>query len=156
VRTEKLTRARSSVGRAPPSHGGGHEFESRRVHSLFLTILQVKRNQGKGMVTLCGVLLTPTRHQRVLRLSDRSGVRETLLDTHKRPSQGTRAPRSCCLRERPQRGSAGDAEVPYDNPDDGHLPTRATGHAGKPAAPQDGSYVRPMTPVTSGGLPWEA
>src|SRR5829696_2425796 len=24
--------ARSSVGRAPPSHGGGHEFESRRVH----------------------------------------------------------------------------------------------------------------------------
>src|SRR5919107_3886313 len=29
------SRARSSVGRAPPSHGGGHEFESRRVHSLF-------------------------------------------------------------------------------------------------------------------------
>src|SRR5918997_2410652 len=27
------SRARSSVGRAPPSHGGGHEFESRRVHS---------------------------------------------------------------------------------------------------------------------------
>ena len=27
--------ARSSVGRAPPSHGGGHEFESRRVHSRF-------------------------------------------------------------------------------------------------------------------------
>jgi hypothetical protein len=27
---------------APPSHGGGHEFESRRVHSFFFD-LQVKR-----------------------------------------------------------------------------------------------------------------
>ena len=31
---DSCTWARSSVGRAPPSHGGGHEFESRRVHSL--------------------------------------------------------------------------------------------------------------------------
>src|SRR5215207_5426996 len=30
--------ARSSVGRAPPSHGGGQGFESPRVHSLFLRI----------------------------------------------------------------------------------------------------------------------
>ncbi len=30
--------ARSSVGRAPPSHGGGHEFESRRVHPKNLLI----------------------------------------------------------------------------------------------------------------------
>jgi hypothetical protein len=35
---QQLTRARSSVGRAPPSHGGGHEFESRRVHFLFPSI----------------------------------------------------------------------------------------------------------------------
>src|ERR687895_1974785 len=34
--------ARSSVGRAPPSHGGGHEFESRRVHSLFVAICRQK------------------------------------------------------------------------------------------------------------------
>jgi hypothetical protein len=29
------SRARSSVGRAPPSHGGGQGFKSPRVHSLF-------------------------------------------------------------------------------------------------------------------------
>jgi hypothetical protein len=33
ARIAEASRARSSVGRAPPSHGGGHEFESRRVHS---------------------------------------------------------------------------------------------------------------------------
>jgi hypothetical protein len=32
ARIAEASRARSSVGRAPPSHGGGHEFESRRVH----------------------------------------------------------------------------------------------------------------------------
>ena len=35
ARIAEVFRARSSVGRAPPSHGGGHEFESRRVHPLF-------------------------------------------------------------------------------------------------------------------------
>ncbi len=30
--------ARSSVGRAPPSHGGGQGFKSPRVHSVFLFI----------------------------------------------------------------------------------------------------------------------
>jgi hypothetical protein len=42
ARIAEPSRARSSVGRAPPSHGGGHEFESRRVHSFFVD-LQVKR-----------------------------------------------------------------------------------------------------------------
>jgi hypothetical protein len=39
--------ARSSVGRAPPSHGGGQGFESPRVHSFFSLDLQVKRRKQK-------------------------------------------------------------------------------------------------------------
>src|SRR5215212_7074828 len=33
---------------APPSHGGGHEFESRQVHSFF-DDLQVKRGRRSGV-----------------------------------------------------------------------------------------------------------
>src|ERR687897_3407912 len=33
--------ARSSVGRAPPSHGGGQGFESPRVHFLFPSICRL-------------------------------------------------------------------------------------------------------------------
>ena len=33
ARIAEASRARSSVGRAPPSHGGGQGFESPRVHS---------------------------------------------------------------------------------------------------------------------------
>ena len=33
--------ARSSVGRAPPSHGGGQGFESPRVHFLFVAICRL-------------------------------------------------------------------------------------------------------------------
>src|ERR671920_1091864 len=35
------SRARSSVGRAPPSHGGGQGFESPRVHILFVAICRL-------------------------------------------------------------------------------------------------------------------
>src|SRR3712207_5844769 len=33
ARISEISRARSSVGRAPPSHGGGQGFKSPRVHS---------------------------------------------------------------------------------------------------------------------------
>ena len=39
--------ARSSVGRAPPSHGGGHEFESRRVHSIFPWICRLNEKSER-------------------------------------------------------------------------------------------------------------
>jgi hypothetical protein len=38
ARIAEVPGARSSVGRAPPSHGGGQGFESPRVHSIFVSI----------------------------------------------------------------------------------------------------------------------
>src|SRR5215211_1300938 len=53
ARIAEVFRARSSVGRAPPSHGGGHEFESRRVHFLFRRVcrINVKTSKRAGVWT---------------------------------------------------------------------------------------------------------
>src|SRR5215212_168665 len=40
--------ARSSVGRAPPSHGGGQGFESPRVHPIVASICRKNVNAAKG------------------------------------------------------------------------------------------------------------
>src|SRR5215211_7437403 len=44
----RVFRARSSVGRAPPSHGGGQGFESPRVHLLSRLPMRNTQDQTKG------------------------------------------------------------------------------------------------------------
>jgi hypothetical protein len=51
------SRARSSVGRAPPSHGGGQGFEPPRVHFLFVAICRlnamIKRRRRHALELWC-------------------------------------------------------------------------------------------------------
>jgi hypothetical protein len=57
ARIAEASRARSSVGRAPPSHGGGQGFESPRVHFLFVAIcrlnVMIKRRRRHALGLLC-------------------------------------------------------------------------------------------------------
>src|SRR5918995_299162 len=54
ARIAGASRARSSAGRAPPSHGGGHEFESRRVHPQNLSFTPGARcgQQWSGVISI--------------------------------------------------------------------------------------------------------
>jgi hypothetical protein len=58
--------ARSSVGRALPSHGRGHEFESRRVHSQNVSICRYNTSNRNGLGEISPPFdtnLTPTQLQ---------------------------------------------------------------------------------------------
>jgi hypothetical protein len=63
--------ARSSVGRAPPSHGGGQGFESPRVHSIFRrfagkTCEVIDRPEGvPGRFTATKLWTTSTCHKQL-------------------------------------------------------------------------------------------
>jgi hypothetical protein len=81
--------ARSSVGRAPPSHGGGHEFESRRVHSQkLLSIGQTRYRHQRprvifGPLTVTGQLPRQTYYSLCVRIeASITESRQKLPSTH--------------------------------------------------------------------------
>src|SRR5919107_1287059 len=72
------SRARSSVGRAPPSHGGGQGFESPRVHILFVAICRLNAMIKRGCRHALGLLCSNPAERPVATASPRPPSRPIL------------------------------------------------------------------------------
>ena len=91
------SRARSSVGRAPPSHGGGQGFESPRVHILFVAICRLNAMIKRGCRHALGLLCSNPAERPVATASPRPASRQILYEPHFAPPRSfvqTASPRT--------------------------------------------------------------